>query len=57
MTIKTLPFKLAVIILIIFQIYSIYKNWGSDFLSTLVSVLILVGCIILIILDIFFKKE
>ncbi len=57
MTIKTLPFKLAVIILIIFQIYSIYKNLGSDFLSTLVSVLILVGCIILIILDIFFKKE
>lgn len=55
--IKTLPFKLAVIILGIFQIYSIYKNSESDFRSSLISILILIGCIILIMLDIFFKKD
>lgn len=55
--IKTLPFKLAVIILGLFQIYSIYKNWGNHSQSSLISILILIGCIILIMLDLFFKKE
>lgn len=55
--IKTLPFKLAVILLGLFQIYMIYKNSANDIKSNLIPVLILLGCIILIVLDVFFKKN
>lgn len=55
--IKTLPFKLAVILLGLFQIYMIYKNSANDIKSNLIPVLILLGCIFLIVLDVFLKKN
>ncbi len=50
-----LPFKLAVVILAIFQVYTIIKSWNDDLSTILISIFILIGCIILITLDVFSK--
>ncbi len=53
---KTLPFKLAVVILVVFQLYTIFENWNGDLKTNIISALILIGCIILITLDIFLNR-
>jgi hypothetical protein len=52
-----IPFKWGVVILSIFQVYTIYKNWNEGFNKSLLSIFILIGCIFLIIFDIIFSKK
>ncbi len=52
-----LPIKLAVIILGIFQIYSISKNLNEDTITTIISIFILLGCIIILAIDLLFNKK
>jgi hypothetical protein len=54
---KTLPLKVGIILLSIFQIYTIFTRWGQDTQGTIIASVILLGCIILLMADIFFKSD
>lgn len=53
----SIPAKYALVILAIYQIYSIFKNWGNDDSKVYVSVFILIGCLLLLFVTRFFNKE
>lgn len=52
-----LPANYALVLLAIFQIYSIGKNWGNDDSTVVVSFFILIGCVLLLSVMRFFNKE
>jgi len=54
---KTLPLKVGIILLSIFQVYTIFTRWGEDTKGTIIASVILVGCILLLMADMFFKSN
>ncbi|PIC64767.1 hypothetical protein CSV79_05245 [Sporosarcina sp. P13] len=57
MKIKKLPLKFGIFLLSIFQVYTIFTRWGQDTQGTIIASAILVGCILLLIADMFFKSD
>ncbi|PZX07360.1 hypothetical protein C7437_101473 [Psychrobacillus insolitus] len=57
MKIRRLPLKVGIILLSIFQVYSIFTRWGEDTRGTIIASIILVGCILLLITDMFLKSD
>lgn len=53
---KTLPLKVGIILLSMFQVYTILTRWGEDTRGTIIASVILVGCILLLMTDLFFRK-
>lgn len=51
------PIKYTLVILAIFQLYSIFKYWGNDDLKVIVSIIIFIGCLALIFVDRIFNKD
>lgn len=56
MKIKTLPLKAGIVLLSIFQVYTIFTRWGDDIQGTIIASIILVGCILLLMIDMFFSS-
>lgn len=54
---KKLPFKIGIILLSIFQIYTILTRWNEDTQGTIIASIILIGCIFLLLIDVFFKNS
>ena len=54
---KTLPLKVGLILLSIFQVYTIFTRWGEDTQETIIASIILVGCILLLLTDMFFRSD
>lgn len=52
-----LPFKYALIILAIYQLYIIYKYWGHDDSKVIISIVIFIGCLLLAIFDRIFNEK
>lgn len=53
---KTLPLKVGIVLLSIFQVYTIVTRWGEDALGTIIASVILVGCMLLLMVDMFFTS-
>lgn len=51
-----IPIKYAFIIMALYQLYSIFKNWGHDESKVAISIVILSGCTMFIIAERFFKR-
>lgn len=51
----SIPINIAIVLLAVFQIYSIYKYWGSDDSKVIISVIIFIGCLLLLLFTRFFK--
>lgn len=56
MKIKTLPLKVGIVLLSIFQLYTIFTRLSEDKQGTIIASVILVGCILLLMVDMFFKS-
>ncbi|PIC79036.1 hypothetical protein CSV75_13775 [Sporosarcina sp. P18a] len=54
---KTLPLKVGIILLSIFQVYIIFTRWDEDTLGTFIASVILVGCIVLLMAGMFFRSD
>lgn len=54
---KTLPLKVGIVLLSMFQVYTILTRWGDDTGGTIIACVILVGCILLLIIDLFFRRD
>ncbi|MEK3953716.1 MULTISPECIES: hypothetical protein [Psychrobacillus] len=54
---KTLPLKVGLVLLSIFQVYTIMTRWGEDTRGTIIASVILVGCILLLMTDVFFSRD
>ncbi|WLR52510.1 hypothetical protein LC040_06320 [Bacillus tianshenii] len=54
---KTLPLRLGIILLSIFQLYTIFHSWGQDMKGTIIAIVILVGCVLLLMADVFFSND
>ncbi|MEK5215848.1 hypothetical protein [Psychrobacillus sp. FSL H8-0487] len=54
---KTLPLKVGLVLLSIFQVYTIMTRWGEDTRGTIIASVILVGCILLLMTDMFFSRD
>lgn len=52
-----IPFKYALIILALYQLYSIFRNWGHDDYKAVISVIIFIGCILLALVVRIFNKD
>ncbi|WP_156967303.1 hypothetical protein [Ureibacillus sinduriensis] len=46
-----IPIKYAFIILAIYQLYSIFVNWGHDGSKVAISVAIFIGCTVMIFVE------
>lgn len=54
---KTLPLKVGIILLSIFQVYIIFTKWGEDTQSIIIASVILVGSILLLVVNMFFRSD
>jgi len=54
---KTLPLKVGIVLLSMFQVYTILTRWGDDTGGTIIACVILVGCILLLMIDLFFRRD
>lgn len=57
MNTKVVSLKVGLILLSIFQIYTILTRWYKDTQGVIIASIILIGCIILIFVDILFKNS